>query len=195
MHKHLTLISLCLLLAGCSTMLPSKRTENASVKTADSIATQQTLTVEKIIESTEVPVSISGSSNAVVRILPAGPGLSEDSPPAYKSTLRVTSGAVQSGGSSENATSRFSISLPTGVKLILLAIGILLLVVAGVIAKRAIANTAAGQAIGLADAFLANRIRALRERVMHSTDAEELARVNAEIAGLESDRGRLLASR
>lgn len=203
-----------LLLCGCS-MMPATKHESAATKAADSIANQQSMTVEKTVElqaptltafvpqpGTE-PQQIKMASPSAILEAPVQsvmPSSYISSGQGYRSSVKVTSASGQTAGSNTAADSAFSITLPLGVKLILLALGIILFIVAIWLAKRSspavAAAVSAGErgiagAVKAADQVISTQIQTLRSRAMKATDPSEIAIHATDIARLEGDRGRL----
>lgn len=181
-----------LLLAGCSTLLPSKRTENASITTAEKISASHDLAITRAIEGEKrqpLPpapnVTVSGTNNAVKVELYRPP----DYFTPYSEKVQINSAAEQGANSNESASSRFRVSLPLGVSLILIAVGLLLLVFAWNKVRQSSAAVNAG--FLAADGMMANRIKAATERAMRTTEPVKLAELNAEVASLHADRASL----
>lgn len=182
---HITALLLVLLLAGCSTFVPSTRENTAAHKVADNASTKANAefvgTVQYDPEPT-VEVIDAGKKGTTVRITPQ---------PRVVETKAV-SVAAGKAAIHEDATTVNSVNIPLGVKLILLAIGIVGVIFALKWAYNAIRATAIGQAIGKGDAFLANRIRSYRARASDSSaTTDDKAFYASEIAELESERARL----
>jgi hypothetical protein len=170
--KQLLALILISLAAGCS-ILPSTKHDSAATKAADNIASQQAITVEKIVD--------------ISPAIPATNGL----PMAYHAAVKVQANSGQNAASALAATGASSITIPLGVKLGLLAAGVLAcIIVFGILRRKFVALD---QGIRFADESIASRIRAARERASATRDESDMARANAEVAELESLRGRLLA--
>lgn len=148
------------------------------------------------------PLTITGSSNVNVRVEPAPVAPSyrtvqaapissaADAVPYFRET-EASAGAGVNASSNSDAHTEQATSIPLGVKLTLIGIGLAAIVGALVFAWKHIRTTALGQGIAAADSILANRIRAARARATTSRDAEEIAKAMAEVADLEAERGRI----
>jgi hypothetical protein len=179
--RFIGLFQLVIVLAGCSAV-PHERQQTAAIKSADSISANHDLTIEKAValEPPEVVtwVQIPTQTNSI----PATP--------AYHATVKVTSSAGQLASEKGASEGHNSFSIPLGAKLILLAVGFALLLLIFILAKRQFENTALGQGVALADGVLADRIRAMRVRLLHEQPADQV-KTQAEIAELEAQRGRI----
>jgi hypothetical protein len=82
-----------------------------------------------------------------------------------------------------------SVSIPLGVNLILLAIGMLAVIFA--INRARNSSLAVNALYQTFDSALAGQIRSVRERAILSTDNQTISMLNAQIADLEAQRGRL----
>lgn len=195
------LVAVALAGAGCAGgLLPQKRTESAAVKTSDSVATQQSLSVEKITEGEQAPVAaqtitISGVSNHVTIAEPPAPAAMEVLPaPArstYRQSVKVESGADTAARSQEQARSSLAISLPLGISIALFAGALLLLLFA---VKKLRASSRSVDAMFTAgDTALANLIHRKESELKLASDAAAQARLATELAELEKQRGKLNA--
>lgn len=170
---------------GCS-LLPTERHKSQSVATTEAIATESERTTQRTLSVVpEAALAITHDSNVVS--IPIGSSVRE----VVSTTSRVSTGA----GSKDNATGSSSVTIPGFVKLIGAAIGLIGIVLAIKYALNAARGTALGQGLALADDLAARQIRKLRERASLSTDVSEQARLNQDIADLESERGRVAASK
>jgi hypothetical protein len=202
-------IGLCALilgLTGCGAMLPQKRTDSAAVKTAENVATTSAEKFKRVVEGEKAPapipppqVTVTGSSNTV-QIAAEAPGelisvgkIRDWARNPYREETTYESAGEVAAGSTESASASRTISLPLGVSLILLAIGIIMLCGALWLVKRSSATAAA--AFSLGDDFFAQLVRSLRTEVSNSTDSREIARLNGLLAEINDLRGKLAASR
>lgn len=196
--RFIVLLSFAVLLSGCGALLPSRKSESAAVKAAESVSTTQNETVRHIVKAPaqkapeQTEIKIGGLGNKVDVRFPEPPPQERQiacEPAQYQSDTTYSIQRTGKAGIKEDLKGNFDVSIPMGVNLLLLAGGVIAIVIAIKIAKNSSASTKA--AFDMADSVIAHRIRAFRERVAQSTDASELARLNAEIASLEADRGRL----
>jgi DMSO reductase anchor subunit len=177
-NTTLTLM-LMMVMAGCS-LLPADKSRSEATQATEAIAASHDLTIKRALEV---------GPEMVACIAPDAPVTSRALPP-IREELTVVASSSQSGGSRATAKGDSSTKLSLGAKLILAGIGVFLLTAALLFAWKHLKGTAIGQGIALADDVLARRIRTLRERATLATDAAEIARVQAEIADLEAERGR-----
>jgi hypothetical protein len=165
---------------GCS-LLPSERHRSEALKTTEAISTSADRTTERTLTVTPEFAMAVRDSNVVA--IPLGPSVTE--------VVKVSSSTATGAGSRENSQASLAVTIPLGVKLLLVAAGIAALVGVVIWARRAAAGTAFGQGLNLADEILARQIRKLRERVSLSSDDGEQKKVLADIGDLEAERGRL----
>lgn len=169
--------------AGCA-LVPREQRQQSAVSASETLATENALTIRRALAGERTPsappLTISGTSNRVeVTINPSN----------FRESLEVDSATAGTAGSDRASSVSRSVSIPFGVNMALLGVGILVLLLA--LRRVRASSAAAAAAFNAGDQFLANRIRALRERMSHVTDANELARGNSEIGELEGARGRL----
>lgn len=149
---------------GCS-LLPTERKESAGVKSAEAISTQQSLTVER----TAAAVAQGGAP------------------------FRIEAHSQQEATQREALTARSITSIPMGVKLGLLAAGLLAVVfVVGIIRKY---SMTANVAYEFADQKFAGAITLLKNKATLSDDHKEIAEANGQIAEFERLRGQLVAKK
>lgn len=168
-----------LLLSACA--LPQERTK--SIASTEKIAASNNLTVRRALEVfPEMAIKIAEwGTNVVTRPLPALPAMRE--------TMELQSESGTSAGSHEAEQTKKT--WPLWIKLLGSGAGIILLTVGITYALRALKTTALGQGISLADKLAADQIRKLRERACLATDPAMQAHHLADIAALESERGKL----
>lgn len=178
----LTAVALVALAAGCGSLVPVERSRSQSVQATESLAVEQERTIRRMLEVTPAAAAPPAASS------PKGPA-----PVAQplREELSYTTSTRTGAGSAQLASGQDRSSIPLGVKLVLLAAGVASLVGALLLAWRYAKATAAGQALALADDVLAQRVRALRAESATSTDQQAIARVQAQVAELEAERGRL----
>jgi hypothetical protein len=195
-------------LTGCS-LLPTSKTQSEAVKAADSLSTQSQQTFRKVTTGTPAPtgpavrvggiwnrVTLPGVSPApeVVKVAPGGVYAPSQAPvasalPPFQETVEFTAGSDQTVASKSSAKGTLDVSIPMGVKIGLVGVGLILLAW-GVRTIRA-SSAAVNAAYGAADATLASRIRSWREKAVTATDPTEIAKLQSNIAELEADRGKL----
>lgn len=195
-------------LTGCS-LLPTSKTQSEAVKAADSLSAQSQQTFRRVTTGTPAPggpavrvggiwnrVTLPGVSSAPesVQVAPGAVYAPAQAPvasalPPFQETVEFSAGTAQDVASKSSAKGSLDVSIPMGVKIGLVGVGLVLLAW-GVRVIRA-SSAAANAAYGAADAALASRIRSWREKATTATDPGEIARLQASIAELEADRGRL----
>lgn len=168
---------------GCS-LLPTERQRSEAVKATEAIATTSERTTERTLEITpasafEVYATAASNAPAVAQL------------PLVREQTRVTTRTDTGAGSRNSANGSTSVSIPMGVKIGLLGIGILILGGALAWAWRYVKSTAFGQGASLVHDLAARQIRKLRDRAALSTDPTEQARLQVDIAELEAERGKL----
>lgn len=218
MRKFILALFLCVL-TGCINPLGAKKTETSASRVSEAIASQQALSVERSVRAESVPpmqirVPVYTPTTPTVRVphsskptdpAPSAspPSVSDNSvtitiPPKFDSTVKAESkGDIDATGT---ASDKFSLlrDISTGGKLILLAVGIgALFFVITLIRKNYksvdIALSKIDGAVAIAETKIANRINTLREKSMSATDPSENARIAAEIAHWNDERGKLKA--
>lgn len=202
--KKLFLILFVVLICGCAGLVPNEHKTSESVKSSEAIAVAQNQTIKRTLEVVpEMAIKISQPSAVSSVALPAhqsAPTAAAQSaqsspvivtPAAIREQVEVTTQSSTDGGSIDSARGKTEVSIPMGVKLALLGIGLAILIGALVWGWKYVKTTAFGQAIEVADMALANQIRVLREKVAASIDPKEHAETQARIASLEAERGKL----
>jgi hypothetical protein len=195
-----TLIALALLLTtGCGTLVPTERSNQSAVETADRLSARQSETFRRIVEGTKVeshelpPVKIGGLGNKVELTIENPPAQEfQPYPPVsapYREETTYSANNQSESKSALDSITKFESTIPLGVKLTLLGLGIVVVIWA---IKYALNASAAGKAaFSAADQSLASIIRGLRSEATTSTDPLDLAWLNNKVAELESERGRL----
>jgi hypothetical protein len=183
---------LCLFI-GCS-LIPTEKQQSQSVHSTEAISASHDRTIERALEVVPeygLKVSSNGqidsrnlrSDSQNVAIVPLAPSVRE--------TLRVQESSGQNAGSHDFAKGTSASTIPFGVKLILAGVGIFIVVAALLYAWKSVKTTAVGQGISLGDAILSNQISKLRSRASVATDPAIAAQHLADVADLESQRGKL----
>lgn len=167
--SKLAILALAALLAGCSHLIPTERTESAGVKASETISATHDLTVEAAVKTLAPTISTNGGS------------------------IRIYSKAAQVAGSTENISANSLLKIPFGVKLMLLAGGLGALTAVIWFIRRQYA--AVDVAFRTADQGFARAIEKVRARAVAATDHREIALAQQEIAQLEAERGRIAAGR
>lgn len=193
-------ILLLLLTTGCGTLVPTERSKQSAVETADRLSARQSENYRRVIEGDKVqshelpPVKIGGLGNKVELTIenPPQPEYQPYPPVAHtpyrEETTYSSTGESKSNSALESIT-KFETSIPLGVKLAILGIGIVAVVLA---IRYAINASAAGKAAAsAADQSLANIIRGLRSEATTEENPKEMAWLNNKVAELEAERGRL----
>jgi hypothetical protein len=182
MKTFLLLTLSALFLSGCGSLIPSERKSSESVKASEAIATAQNQTVRRTLEV--VPEMAN-------KIAQWGSNVSSVSLPAIREQVEVISSSDSNAGTKEQAFGSNAVSIPLGVKLGLIGVGIAIIVGALLFAWRSVKSTSFGQGLALADEALARQVRSWRNYAATVRDPEEQSEANAEIAELEAERGRL----
>jgi hypothetical protein len=200
---------------GCS-LVPSERQKRTDDKRDDARQQQTALTIRKAVTGQQTPtpaIAVTGTSNVVsvavaspqmppsrfpVTNLPArsfglgfAPTPAPSTMPEYSEEVEIQNGTTDTSSAHSTSQVESAVSIPLGVKLALLAGGLMLLVVAVRMIQRHVRGTAIGQAISVADASLKRRIEAWRDRAVASTNPADIAIAERELAALEAERGKL----
>jgi predicted extracellular nuclease len=169
------------LFAGCG-LIPSERQKSESTSAAEKLGASHDLTVDRIFST--------GPSEQAFRYFSSNGVSSQALPPVYEQT-HVESKSSQNAGSKDAASGESSVSIPFGVKIGLVGVGLIVCVVGIKFLVSAAKNTAAGQAVSVFDGMLSNYLQSWRTHAQTTTDPHEMAEANAEIAELEAMRGKL----
>lgn len=164
--RYLSIGLMAAMLAGCS-ILPTKRTESAGVKTSEAISAQHDLTIESVF-------------NSAVRATNGG-------------SIRIESHAAQDAGATEAIRSTFARTIPVGVSMILFGVGGIIICIAIWLIRRS--STAADAAYRAADSGMARAINLARQKAVAAIDHREIAEAQQIIAELEAERGKLAGAR
>jgi hypothetical protein len=191
-----TLIALALLLTtGCGTLVPTERSNQSAVETADRLSARQSENFRRIVEGNKVeshelpPVKIGGLGNKVELTIENPPQAEHQPSPPYREETTYSANNQSESTSALESITKFESTIPLGVKLTLIGIGIVVVILAIRMALKS--SAAATAAFGAADQSLAGIIRGLRSEATTSTDPHDLAWLNNKVAELESERGRL----
>lgn len=167
---------------GC-TLIPSERTNQASVKATDHISAENSVSAHRQIQP-EVPMAefrtYDGTNKISEVVLPGA---------AVAATTKSTSG--QNAFSRGDLSGTNAVSIPLGSKLILIGVGLLAIIGALLLAWKYVKSTSVGAGIQLGDQILKRQIDRLYDRVATSSDKKEQAGILNDIASLEADRGKL----
>jgi ABC-type nickel/cobalt efflux system permease component RcnA len=167
---------LVMLGTGCALPLVEKE-RSESVRATEALSTQHDLTIRKTLEPSGLE-SFASRDDGVTSI-------------PLREQVEITSRSTTDAGSKTNANGSTSTTIPLGVKLGLAGFGLILLAVGLKLLWGYVSKTALGQGLAAADELAARQIRKFREKAMTTTDTAEIAQLNAHIADLESERGRL----
>lgn len=183
MTKTITLVAVSSMLVGCGTMVPQQRQETATSRYVDTLG-------QKSVG--EFAGKIDPSFWPSVTVSNIGKGSVSVAMPAHKEVNATVSSKGQAG--SQDFLSWDSIvSIPLGVKLILLAMGIYgVVMVLKYVRKSSASVNAAWQA---ADQSLARQITKLRNRATTTSNPMEMAQLNADISDAEAERGKMAAQK
>lgn len=185
------IVILAMLLVGCGSLVPTERQQSQSVKSTEALAVEQERTIQRVFEVTP---GLALADQEEVRRVPGKP-ISHEAPATVSERVSYISKTKTGADTDSKSEGSSETSIPLGVKIALVGIGLLILVFA---LKSLVAwakGTAIGQAAGYADDMLREVIRRKRAEAAQSTDTAFIARVQAEIAELEADRGRLAAKK
>jgi len=179
-------LALLILLCGCLGGV-QERSGGTSVAAAEKLASQNNALLNRTIDGQKTPpapnVTVTGSSNSIAVAVNPQPTNT------YRETITLNTASNQSASQELESASFFKKKLPMSVALVLFGVGFLILFVVIWLWRRS--SVAVNEAYKLADETFASIIRERRNRAMVSTDAAEMSRLNADVAELESHRGRL----
>ena len=108
----------------------------------------------------------------------------------YREEIHYSSNVDASDKEKTTESISKSVSIPLGVNLILMAMGMLAVLFAINRARKS--SLAVNAAYQTFDSVLAGQIRSIRERAILSTDNQTISMLNAQIADIEAQRGRLV---
>lgn len=210
--KHLLLITL-VFLTGCGALVPSTSRRSTATAEASSSTVKSSEQFSKIVNGQQKPamaqLHVGGLGNKVElkipQVDPAQPVQVDVRPVSvprvhdtqaeggaqqqYREEIRYASNVDAADDEKSATKDRKEISIPIGVSIALAGIGILILLFAvNRVRKSSLAVNAAYQTF---DTVLAQQIRAVRERAILATDNSTISMLNAQIADLEAQRGRL----
>jgi hypothetical protein len=179
----IVLLSLLLFLPGCGSIVPSERKARAAAAESSRITAAHSAEITKQAENIPPPISVSVSGTNNTTSLSIEPS---------RTITRIRS--IEDSAASDRAESseRSSSSIPAGVKLILIAIGLALIL--GVIgsaiwiARRN--SIAAAAAFSAGDRAFASLIGQLESRIRIETDQSRLSDLNSQLAAIEKERGK-----
>lgn len=179
-------VALAWLLCACSSLVPTTRSESAATRIADNAATKASTEFAGRVEFEPQPtvVVIDGERHVPgrVEVRPA-PRVVDTTASAHNNSEARSRDAV---------SSMLSVSIPLGVRLVLIGLGIIAVVLAFRYAYRSVRATALGEVVKHADDVLAAKVRSYRARSIDtSATLDDKVFFAAETAELESDRGRL----
>ena len=210
--KSLSLICL-IFLTGCGGLVPSTSRRSTATAEASASSVKSSEQFSKIVNGQQKapmaelhvgglgnkvelkipqvepvhPVHVEVSPVPVPRV-PATPSEGTEQQP-YHEEIKYASN-VDAADTEKTATKdRKEISIPIGVSIGLAGVGILILLFA--INKVRQSSLAVNAAYQTFDGMLAQQIRSVRERAILATDNSTISMLNAQIADLESQRGRL----
>lgn len=210
--KHLLLIAL-IFLTGCGALVPSTSRRSSTTAEAATSSVKSSEQFSKIVSGQQkapmAQLHVGGLGNKVelkipqvdqaqpvqVDVRPVGVPRVHDTQAEstvqqpYREEVRYTSNVDAADAEKTDTKDRKEISIPIGVSIGLAGIGILILLFAiNRVRKSSLAVNAAYQSF---DTVLAQQIRAVRERAILATDNSTISMLNAQIADLEAQRGRL----
>lgn len=187
--KHLLIsVALVIALTGCAGgLVPKEVNENAAIQSAEHIQTSHETELTKQSVGSTAPISVtqSGSSNVVnVAVMP----------PSANVTTTDTAGSTSR--TNQASTTSWASSIPEGVKLILLGIGLLIVFLVLRYAWTYIRTNspAVAAAYSAADQSLATVIGHIESKRATATDAATQANLNDLLATANKARGQLAGS-
>lgn len=125
----------------------------------------------------------------VVAVAPHQPAKPAQQEPQYHEEITYSSNVDAAEKESTKSASTKDVTIPLGVNLALLGIGILILIFA--IRKARQSSLAVDAAYQTFDTVLATQIRSVRDKAILATDNTTISALQAQIAELEAQRGRL----
>ena len=206
-----------LFILGCINPLGNSQKETVAAKVSESIANQQSLSVERVTKSSpppsldiSVPINTYQTANSgktqsgQSTNFQSSANLGNDGmihikiPSQSEDTVKaVSNGEISSSGTS-NSTYNFVKDISLGGKIILVAVGLgLLLLVTNMIRKRYksvdfLANKL-DEAAAIAEGKIANKINNLKEKALSSSDPTENSKIAAELSHWNEARGKVKA--
>lgn len=208
--KSLLILAL-VFLTGCGALVPSTSRRSAATSEASASTVKSSEQFSKIVNGQQkapmAQLHVGGLGNKVELRIPQVEPLQHqpivtpqvDVPHVkqetagqdqqYREEIRYASSVDAADTEKAASKERKDISIPLGVSIALLGIGVLIALFAfNRVRKSSLAVNAAYQTF---DGVLASQIRAVRERAILATDSSTISMLNAQIADLESQRGRL----
>lgn len=213
------LITLILFIAGCGALVPStaKRTSSTSEAAASTLKGSEQfskiVTGQRSDPKTATEFHVGGLGNKVSVTIPKEPEQIPQVPQVamvavpvvpketqktvqaqtqqpYREEIHYSSNVDASDKEKTTESISKSVSIPLGVNLILMAMGMLAVLFAINRARKS--SLAVNAAYQTFDSVLAGQIRSIRERAILSTDNQTISMLNAQIADIEAQRGRLV---
>jgi hypothetical protein len=210
--KHLLLIAI-IFLTGCGALVPSTSRRSSTTAEAATSSVKSSEQFSKIVSGQQKPamaqLHVGGLGNKVELKIPqvdqvqpvqvdvravGVPRVHDTQPEStaqqpYREEIRYASNVDAADAEKSASKERKDISIPIGVSIGLVGIGMLILLFAvNRVRKSSLAVNAAYQTF---DGVLAQQIRSIRERAILATDNSTISMLNAQIADLEAQRGRL----
>lgn len=195
MHRWplIAFFALFLALSGCGTVVPTQRQENAATRVADQSGGKSQFEYATRIHPSFWPeVTVSNIGKGTVRVVP---------PLNVDTTL--TSEMEAKAGSRDIWSFSLIQTIPLGVRLILLAIGLIMLMAVAwylfrkfrfLSVAKEVADRRAAEAIAKADQAFSDMADKARERAVVANDPKEAAVAALETARVEKARGKLRAA-
>jgi hypothetical protein len=197
--KHLLLIAI-IFLTGCGALVPSTSRRSSTTAEAATSSVKSSEQFSKIVSGQQKPamaqLHVGGLGNKVELKIPqvdqvqpvqvdvravGVPRVHDTQPEStaqqpYREEIRYASNVDAADAEKSASKERKDISIPIGVSIGLVGIGMLILLFA---------------VYQTFDGVLAQQIRSIRERAILATDNSTISMLNAQIADLEAQRGRL----
>lgn len=178
MKRLITILAL-VLASGCASLVPSERAQSAAVKATEALATQQSLTIRRALDS-GMERSLAVASNAPVTSAP------------LHEQLEITSTTTTDAGSRSSDIGSSIVTIPLFVKLIGLAIGTLFLIIVIWLLRRS--SVAVNAAWGAGDTALATLTDRIASIASQASDPAHKSNLNDLLATAQKERGKLNAS-
>lgn len=138
------------------------------------------------VHTPDQAVTIAGRTSMVM-----GTTVELTRPAASEDSMSVKSDSSQHAGTKQDQTVASTVSVPFGLKLIMIGVGILLIVFALVYAWKYVKTTAFGAAISAGDSALSQVISHIQAQATTATDPNTVSRLQSVQAVAENVRGKL----
>lgn len=188
--RYVALLSI-VFLCGCQ-LFSGTTTKSQSTQSAENISAARDATIRKVTEgekSLPYQFEVSGKNNKLELHLPPQPISKEP----FRETLDYDEESAETAGSWTSWFSKYKYSIPMGLSICFIGIGILILFFAIRYARKSSVAVDAG--FGLADQAIGQLINGVESKLAASTDPAENARLSNERAFLEKQRGKIATAK